>query len=450
MKRTYVSYVVSVLFLFILITMAFTLPVIKEYSFLPETADANGALIEKTDGGSPEKDAIWNYKKNFRSAQKISPEIRQLVAGNNSFAVNLYQKLGSNGNGGNIFFSPYSISTALAMAWAGARNETATKMEKTLCFALPQENLHPAFHDLEKALSNRGKQEHDSGFRLNAANALWIQKDFSVLSGFLDILSLHYRSSPEYLDFGGKPEKSRIIINDWVSEHTINKINNILSPGMLSPTTKLVLTNAIYFEAKWRSPFVTAVTRDDDFFLADGNRVSVPMMTQQSDFGYSEGKLYKAVELPYRVNMSMVIVLPRPGFFDEFNRTLSPEKLHEIIDVLTWRSIILKLPKVDFESDSISLKKVLSEMGMADAFTEFADFSGIAPNLFIDKVIHKATVTVNEEGTVAAAATVVAMPTGLPLKKPIDFTVNRPFVFLIRDIETGAILFMGRIVNPKN
>jgi len=422
MKRTYVSYFVSALFLFILITLA---------------------------GGSQKKDEIENYKKNFRSAQKMSPEVRQLVAGNNSFAVNLYRKLGSNGNGGNLFFSPYSISTALAMAYAGARNETAASMGKTLCFALPKEKLHPAFHDLDKALSNRGEREHDSGFRLHTANALWIQKDFPVVSGFLDILSLHYSSSPEYLDFSGKPEKSRIIINNWVSEHTMNKINNIIGPGMLLPTTKLVLTNAIYFEAKWRSPFVTAATRDEDFFGLDGSRISVPMMAQQSDFGYSEGKLYKAVELPYRVNMSMVIVLPRPGFFDEFNRTLTPEKLHKIIDVFTWRSIILKLPRFDFESDSISMKKVLSEMGMPVAFTEFSDFSGIAPDLFIDKVIHKATVTVNEEGTVAAAATVVAMATGLPSTKPIDFTVNRPFIFLIRDIETGAILFMGRIVNPK-
>ena len=226
----------------------------------------------------------------------VKEDKRAVVEGNNKFAMELYAKLRA--REGNLFFSPYSISTALAMAYAGARNETAASMEKTLCFALPQEQLHPVIHDLDKELLNRGEHNHDSGFKLHTANALWIQKGFPVVSGYLDILSLHYSSSPEYLDFRYNTEKSRCIINDLVSERTFNKINNILGPGMLSPETKLVLTNAIYFEAKWQSPFVTAATRDDEFFPPDGTSVSVPMMAKTGESGYTEGTHFQALEKP--------------------------------------------------------------------------------------------------------------------------------------------------------
>ena len=446
MKITCFPRIIIVLCFTLLIITVSQEPGIKDIGLTPETTQAETIQNEKADGGSQEKEALEKYRRNFRSREMISTEIRELVAGNNTFAVNLYKKLGK--DGGNLFFSPFSISTALAMTYAGARNGTAVQMKKTLHFTLPQENLHPAFHELNRELLTHRESDRYTGFILHTANALWVQKGFPVLTDYCTLLKRNYGSEAEYLDFRRDPEKSRIIINDWVSKHTEYKINNIISPGALSSRIQVVLTNAIYFEAKWRSPFVSSTTQDGEFYLLDGSRITVPMMAQKGEFGYTGGTNFQALEKPYRVNMSMVIILPRADFFEEFEKSFTPEKVQAIIETFAWRTVIVKLPKFEYESDSIRLKNVLSDLGMSNVFTEFADFSGIAPGLFIDKVLHKATVTVNEEGTVAAAATVVAMATGIPSQTPIEFTVNRPFIFVIRDMQTGTILFIGRIVNP--
>nr|WP_321268634.1 serpin family protein [uncultured Sulfurimonas sp.] len=390
---------------------------------------------------------IAKYKRDFRSTAQQNPEISELVANNNTFAVNLYQSL--HDSPGNLFNSPFSISTSLSMTYAGARNETAQQMKQTLCFGLPDKKLHGAFHVLNEKLTNRSKRSADSGFRLHIANALWMQKGLKVTAGFNEILRDNYGSSLEYIDFKGSPEKSSGEINSWVSKQTGHKIEKIVSPQMLKSDTKLVLANAIYFNAEWQVPFVSASTQENDFFLPDGSSVSVPMMAKTGEVGYTGGTHYQALEKPYKGNMSMVVVLPHSGFFEEIDRSLTPEKLNEIIDSFSWRTVSLKLPKFEFESAPVNLSTTLSSMGMPNAFSPAADFSGIAPGIFISDVFHKATITVTEEGTEAAAVTIVAMPTGIPTQKPIDFTVNRPFIFLIRDTETGTTLFMGRIINPQ-
>lgn len=398
-----------------------------------------------------EAENIEKYRRSYHAQEELGAELRGLVTGNNAFALDLYRRIGE--NSGNVFFSPHSISSALAMTYAGARTTTASQMKQTLRFTLPQEKLHAAFKELSNKLVSREKTERNmtgAGFRLLVAQALWEQEGFPVSEDFSALLAENYGVSPQRLDFQKSPEKAASVINEWIGDRTERKITNILQPRSLTAETKLVLANTIYFEAKWSAPFVTAVTCEEPFFLHDGGSVTVPMMSQKMEFGYTEGDTYQALEKTYSADMSMVVLLPRPGCFEEFDRSLTIERIQAIIDGFGWEIVVLKLPAFSFESNTLGLKEMLIGMGMTDAFSSGADFSGISKRsgLLIQDVFHKATVTVNEEGTVAAAATVVAMPTGRFSDTPKEFTVNRPFIFLIRDIQTGAILFIGRILNP--
>ncbi|MFC2011175.1 serpin family protein [Chloroflexota bacterium] len=377
-------------------------------------------------------------------------DLATLVDGNSEFASDLYQTLKD--TGGNLFYSPYSISQALAMTYAGARGETEEQMADTLHLLLPQDSLHPAFNDLDIDLRSRGegaKGKDEEGFRLNIVNAIWGQKDYEFLSEYLDILAENYGAGLRILDFVAAPEPSRITINDWVSDQTEERIEDLIPQGAIDALTRLVLTNAIYFNAAWQYPFNEEATSDGTFYLQDSREVTVPMMHQTESFGYAEGETYQAVELPYDGNeLSMVIVLPKAGQFEGFEGSLNYEMVEGIISDIGKRQVSLQMPKFEFESE-FSLKSVLANMGMSIAFSGDADFSGMtgSKDLFIDEVIHKAFVSVDEAGTEAAAATAVIMKlTSMP-EEPIEVTINRPFIFLIRDIETGAILFIGRVMN---
>jgi serpin B len=375
-----------------------------------------------------------------------------LVEGNSAFAFDLYQAL--KGQEGNLFYSPYSISLALAMTYAGARNETAQQMADTLHFLLEQDKLHPAFNWLAAELASRGEGaagKDEKGFRLNLVNAIWGQKDFEFLSDFLDVLAGNYGAGLRILDFITEPEESRLTINDWVSNQTEGRIEDLIAPDMIDEFTRLVLTNAIYFNAAWKYPFNGNTTADGPFYLLDGGQVTVPMMHQGESLGYAKGKGYQAVELPYDGDeLSMVILLPSSGNFPAFEQGLDAQKVGDILDGLRSRLVDLTMPKFEFDSE-FSLKDTLTDMGMRDAFSaDDADFSGMTGNrdLFISEVVHKAFVSVDEAGTEAAAATAVVVPVGDGFEFPVEVTVDRPFIFLIRDIETGAILFVGRVLNP--
>ncbi|MEJ2046788.1 MAG: serpin family protein [Dehalococcoidia bacterium] len=374
-----------------------------------------------------------------------------LVEGNNTFAVSLYQAL--RGGSGNLFYSPYSISLALAMTYAGARGETEQQMADTLHFTLPQNRLHPAFNSLNIELAKRGqgaKGKDDEGFRLHIVNAIWGQKGYQFLSSFLDTLAENYGAGLRILDFIEAPEESRITINDWVSEQTEGRIKDLIPQGMIDSLTRLVLTNAIYFNAAWAFPFNEDLTSDGVFHLINGDEVTVPMMRQSESFGYAEGDNYQAIELPYDGNeLSMVILLPASGEFSAFESSLDLAKLQEIIDDIHYRQVALTMPKFEFES-SLDLKSTLSDMGMPIAFSSDADFSGMTGNreLSITDVVHKAFVSVDESGTEAAAATAVIVGlTAIP-EEPVTVNIDRPFVFMIRDISTGTVLFLGRILDP--
>ncbi len=378
-------------------------------------------------------------------------DLTELAEGNQAFALDLYQALLKEEDG-NLFYSPYSISTALAMTYAGARSVTEEQMADVMHFTLPQDRLHPAFNALDLSLNSRGgsgEGEEDGGFQLNIANALWGQKGYEFLSEFLDTLAVNYGAGLRLLDFGADPEKARQIINEWVSDQTEEKIKDLLPEGILNASVRLVLTNAIYFNAEWRLPFEESQTSDGAFYLLDGSQVTVPLMMQTASFRYAEGEGYQVIELPYiGGELAMDIFLPSEGTFEDFEGALTAERVKEILENLKPTSILLTMPRFEYESD-FSLREVLIEMGMPSAFGNGVDFSGMdgTKNLAIEDVVHKAFVSIDEAGTEAAAATAVIMVES-EMISTAEMTVDHPFLFLIRDLQTDTILFLGRVVNP--
>jgi len=397
-------------------------------------------------------EVIQSEKQRVTSPDVDEADLAILVDGNSAFAFNLYQALKEDDD--NIFYSPYSISLALAMTYAGARGETAQQMADTLHFTLSQARLHPAFNSLDLELSERGqgaKGKDGEGFRLNIVNAIWGQKDYQFLSTFLDTLAENYGTGLRLLDFVGAPEESRLTINNWVSDQTECRIEDLIPQGLISVVTRLVLTNAIYFNAAWQHPFNQDITEDGPFYPLDGGKVTVPMMKQTEFFGYTEGDGYQAVELEYDGGeLSMIILLPQADQFETFEASLDAQLVDAIVKHLEPRRVALMMPRFEFES-SFSLREVLSAMGMPVAFSGSVDFSGMTGNrdLFIADVVHKAFVSVDEAGTEAAAATAVAMELTAVPREPVEVTIDHPFIFLIRDIQTGTILFVGRIINPS-
>ena len=387
------------------------------------------------------------------STPSLNPgDMTTLVNGNSKFAFDLYQALRQQGNG-NLFYSPYSLSLALAMTFAGARGETETQMADTLHYLLPQDSLHPAFNSLDLELNERGegaKGKDDKEFRLNVVNAIWGQKDYKFLSDYLDVIAENYGAGLRLLDFAGAPEESRITINNWVSDQTEGKIKDLIKQGIISSITRMVLTNAIYFNAAWQFPFDEDNTNEARFHLLNGSDITVQMMHHTEGFGYADGDSFQAVELKYDGGeLSMLILLPEEDKFTGFEAALNSQKLDAIIGNLEMRNIILSMPKFDYESE-FSLKDTLEALGMKDVFSMNADFSGMTGNfdLFIKDVVHKAFVSVDEAGTEAAAASAVIMDLKAGPGSPVEVTIDRPFIYLIRDIETGTVLFAGRIINP--
>jgi serpin B len=338
------------------------------------------------------------------------------------------------------------------MTYAGARGDTENQMADTLQFYLSQNQLHPAFNSLDQELADRGegaKGKDEEGFRLNIVNAIWGQKDYAFLTSFLDTLAENYGAGLRILDFINETEPSRIAINDWVSDETEGRIKDLIPQGAISHETRLVLTNAIYFNAAWQYPFEEDATFTGVFYLLNREEVTVPMMEQQESFSYFEGDDYQAVELPYDgMELSMVVLLPDSGQFEIFEEDIDYQKVKSIIGSLERREVRLTMPQFEFDS-SFNLNEALIDMGMPLAFSD-ADFSGMTGNrdLLISDVIHKAFVSVDEAGTEAAAATAVVMEMSAMPEKPVEVNLNRPFIFLIRDIETDAILFIGRVMNP--
>jgi serpin B len=399
----------------------------------------------------PVEAAVAQSNKPRETAPAASPaDMGTLVSGNSAFAFNLYQALRS--ANGNLFYSPYSISEALAMTYGGARGDTEKQMAAVLQFQLAQAQLHPAFNSLDLQLAQRGQGARGAdgkGFRLHVVNAIWGQQGFSFLPDYLDLLAQNYGAGLRLLDFIKSSDPSRQKINDWVSEQTEEKIKDLLPPGSINSATRLVLTNAIYFNAAWQSQFKPESTADGQFHLLAGGDVAVRMMKQTASFGYAKGSNYQAVELPYDGNeLSMVILLPQTDQFKVFEGALSSQQVNDIIKSIKYQQVVLTMPKFKIESQ-FGLKDTLSSMGMKAAFVG-ADFSGMdgRKDLEVSDVVHKAFVAVDENGTEAAAATAVIMRLTAMPAEPVQVTIDHPFIFFIRDLKTGAILFIGRVMNP--
>jgi serpin B len=394
------------------------------------------------------------------AGEKMNGQI--IVEANKKFALELYAKLQS--REGNLFFSPYSISTALAMTYAGSRGETELQMAKVLHFPIAvnpgtdsssppvpdRQQFAAAFGKIIQDLNNRGQE---GIYELSVANALWGQKGYGFLEEFLELVKTSYGGQLNEVDFVRAAETARKTINTWVEKKTNDKIKNLIPEGVLNSMTRLVLTNAIYFKGNWARQFEEERTKDAPFTLADGRKIDAAMMNQTAEFGYMETETFQALELPYVDDeLSMIILLPRK--FDglgELEKTLTVENLSQWLGKLHKRKVVASVPKFKMTSQ-FSLASVLKSMGMKDAFSAGADFSGMngKRNLFISAVIHKAYVDVNEEGTEAAAATAVTVTLTSVTPAPIPvFRADHPFLFLIRDNDSGSILFIGRLTNLK-
>lgn len=377
-------------------------------------------------------DLQWEAPKETAMAFDPSASINQL-------SIDLYEKLSAKDDG-NLFVSPYSISTALAMTYGGAGGETAAQMEGTLRFG-GQGATHPAFSNLRKNLNSVQEKGH---IQLSVANSLWPQKEYIFLPDYLALAKEFYGSEIKPLDFKTDAEGARQEINIWVEDQTNDRIKDLIPEGMLGSRTRLVLANAIYFKGDWATPFKPERTRPAPFQLADGTTIDVPTMSQTADFKLARTEEFQALELPYEGgDLSMLILLPNPS------GKLSDIDL-EMVDELKFHKtrVMVQLPKFKLES-TFRLGETLAAMGMPLAFSRQADFSAMdgTHNLYIGAVIHKAFVEVNEEGTEAAAATAVVM---MLKSMPMQFTANRPFIFLIRENSTGTILFIGRVMDPSS
>ena len=373
-----------------------------------------------------------------------------IVQANTGFALDLYQREKS--GPGNLFFSPYSLSTALAMTYAGARGETASQMTRVLHFNLPPAQTASAFADLTRQIDAIARTDT---LKLDIANSLWCQKDFPFTETFLAQARDDFQAEARLVDFAQNAESARLAINSWVSQKTQDKIRDLIQSGQLSASTRLVLCNAIYFKGQWADRFDPKATRPAPFFTQNGGQVQVPLMTHEVELRNRTFDDFAVALLPYVSNeLSMVILLPKTA-----DGLPALEQRLNTANLAQWLSAVEASPRVKTDlflpkfklNCRLLLAGTLSGLGMPAAFSAGADFSGISarPALQISDVVHQAFVDVNEEGTEAAAATGVIMKmTAVQMRTPV-FRVDHPFLFLIRENRTGTILFLGRVMDPS-
>lgn len=386
-----------------------------------------------------------------------SPEqLKSLVDGHTAFALDLYRRLAQ--EPGNLFFSPYSISTAMGMAFAGARGHTEAEIASAFHYNLPQAELHPTIRALGDALDSRGQHtgtaNDGSGFELSTVQSAWSQEDFGFETAYQDILVRSYGSPLQSVDFVDHREEARTAINEWVARHTGDRIEELIEKGVLTNETILVLVNAIYFLAQWELPFDADATADQPFYKLDGTTTHVPMMRQTQRFKYMQTDGWKAVELAYDGGeISMVVILPENGQFESVQSSMDPAFLAAVTEGLSPWMLELGVPRFSLKHKCL-LSKALAAMGMETTFIPgAANFYGMNAShgdlIWLQEVIHEAVVDVDESGTEAAAATAVVVGGGCDGgTSGTVMTIDRPFIFMIRDLPTNTILFMGRVLDP--
>jgi serpin B len=368
------------------------------------------------------------------------------VTGNNKFAFKLYEEI--NDEEENVFFSPYSISSALAMTYNGAKGTTGDEMAEVLNFTKDKEALSADFKQLNEDFRNFNQED----LKLHIANSLWCQQDLDFKQSFLDMNAKYYDAGIQKVNFAENYKEIRKEINQWVEKKTQNKIQDLIQKGMLDKLTRLVLVNAIYFKGMWEFPFDEKKTKEDTFYVYSECMTKADFMHRDITAKYYKDDLAKVIEIPYSgKQLSMMIIMPLEKYGMRKLENKLDNKLYESYNKSLYSTKVkLSLPKFKINA-GYELNKPLSELGMKSAFGKNADFSGITDveELYISNVIHKSFVEVNEEGTEAAAATGVVMRKTTAIMKKEVFEADHPFIFFIKDNKTGSILFMGRVMNPK-
>jgi serpin B len=369
-------------------------------------------------------------------------DISQLVADNNAFAFDLYHQIASE-HDGNLIFSPYSISQAFAMLYAGARGDTEQQIAEVLHFSLPQDRLHPAFNALDLKLIQSAAVENKA--ELTPSSAIWAQRGSNFGDAYLATLATEYGAGIHTLDFQSSPDASRQQINQWVNDETNGRITELLPDGAVDAGTRMLLVNALYFNADWSIPFIPELTGNGTFHRLDGTTLNASMMVEYDGYRpYADGDGWQAVELAYQGSISMMIMLPESGQFPEFEQSLDAALLQAIHTSLREESILtLGVPRWEFRS-SFDASSALQNLGMVLPFSSSADFTGVttSDDLFVTGLIHEASIAVGEEGEPFELA-------AEPPVDPIEMIVDRPYIFAIYDTDTSAILFLGRVLDPS-
>ena len=438
-----------------------TLPTLARLasSLTPTPGPVQVALSVSLEGMPRADGPLFSYEN-----EAVYNEVRALVSGQNAFVADFYRHLAQEADG-NLFYSPYSLYTAMAVVYAGAGGHTATEFRDAMGIGVPSDQFHQNLNSLDLTLLNdsvrpgeEDTEAADSRPTLSVANGLWIQDGLEVRPGFLNNVTANYGIGLKQLDFRKSPAAAVQAINQWVDEATQGKIKQAIGPTSITDDTSLVVTNAVYFKGDWEDQFREEDTTDQPFYLLDRLVVQVPMMYQLSDYAFRLGDGYQAVELPYTSGFSMLVVMPDEGAFEIFEESLTGERLQSLVEDLSGGKVILRMPRFKLEY-SFSAKDGLQALGLNKAFErEGADFRPIGERLFgfpieqlwIEDAVQKAFVEVNEEGSEAAAVTAF-VGGGIPTSSsppPVEITIDRPFIFLLRHSQTGAVLFVGRVLNP--
>ena len=387
---------------------------------------------------------------------------QELAFGMSTFGFDLYDELAdATGQDDNIVFSPYSISSCLGMVYAGAAGQTAVQIADVLNYTLDDDTLHQTFGNLSADLIAQNNidaselmDEEDYELTLKINNGGWLQQNYGIIDTYTDILKDHYDALVSFVDYVADYDTIDDEINSWTDNATNGKIPQLISENMINAATRLVLVNTIYLKGSWQYPFDKDLTEDQPFYTLDGSPVTVPMMVQTESFGYAEDGQLQAVSLPLiRSSLGLVIILPKKGKFNTVEQDISTDGLYGIVQAMERTKVSCTIPRFKVRTKR-KLNDDLKALGMTDAFSGNADFSGMTggPNsLFISFVVHEAIIEVQEKGLEAAAATAVVMIEGAypDPSGPVDFIANRPFLYAVYDHQSDAVLFLGRVMVPE-
>ena len=410
------------------------------------------ACTKSNNNAPPQDQIVRSALSRDTNPQASDADLAAIVAGTTDFALKVFPLIDPSGSS-NLVFSPYSITQAFALAAPGARSTTLSGIEQAMSF-LPQDRLNPALNKLDLLITSEAigavTANGDQLPILKNANAIWGQKGFTLLPTYLDTLAVNYGAGVHVVDFANATEDARGTINSWVEAQTNNRIQDLIPQGGVSTDTRVVLTNAVWFKATWASQFSAESTTNRTFFNQNGSTSSIPFMRHEFMTSYAQADGGQAVDISYVGDkFSMLVVMPDPGTFDAFLSSLTPTVLGDITSHLAGQEVDLSLPKFSFTKD-VGMDTILHSLGMIDAFNPaVADFSGIDGDrdLYISAVFHKAFIAVDEHGTEAAAATAISIASTSVPPPPLVVTIDHPFIFFIREKQTGLILFMGKVVS---